>query len=537
MTASKKKPTSKATPKAALLPEMTAAAKSDWLLALIPAALFLAQAAFFLGASSFASSDYPLDDAWIHRVYAHSISRAEGFAYNPGEQEAGATSPLWAVVTAPAHWLEGFGTNAVTMAVKLGGILFALAALFFMQRIATTVTGSRIAGILTACVFLLEPRFVFSALSGMENILLFALTAWALHAMLSRRWMWASVAAGLMPVTRPEAILFLPLFAIFLFMMRSRHADAAKPLHLALMAIPTVLWILFCLSVNGHPLPNTFYLKAEPFQLHKAQVDAAWNILTQHGIASTMLFFAGLLTVGAWVLRRHRGLALWFIVFWIVFPLVFAFAVAGSRTLDQGGYYWTRWIDPASLMLSFAAATGMAVLLSSAFERAAYARIFPWLKERHWGCYAVSGAGLLLLAIFIPAIIKSMEDRRFHLWSDARAIHLVNVVAGEWIDRNLPRSATVGVNDAGAIRYFGKRHTIDLKGLNYADFAFGKVQPMQVIRKTDWLAVFPSWFQQADLFKYFEKRISFGIPLKEYTVCDCPGQTEKVIFEKKKEYR
>ncbi|MDH4319364.1 MAG: hypothetical protein OEV64_13305, partial [Desulfobulbaceae bacterium] len=55
--------------------------------------------------------DFPLDDAWIHQVYARSLSLGHGFSYNIGQQEAGSTSPLWAIVTAPAHWLELMGTD------------------------------------------------------------------------------------------------------------------------------------------------------------------------------------------------------------------------------------------------------------------------------------------------------------------------------------------------------------------------------------------------------------------------------------------
>ena len=47
---------------------------------------------------------FPLDDAWIHRVYAASLASGEGFSYNL-KPETGFTSPLWVIVTAPIHWL------------------------------------------------------------------------------------------------------------------------------------------------------------------------------------------------------------------------------------------------------------------------------------------------------------------------------------------------------------------------------------------------------------------------------------------------
>ena len=58
----------------------------------------------------------PLDDAWIHLVYARSLAAWHGFAYNPGQLETGSTSPLWAVLLMPATWAARAGT---TLAVRL----------------------------------------------------------------------------------------------------------------------------------------------------------------------------------------------------------------------------------------------------------------------------------------------------------------------------------------------------------------------------------------------------------------------------------
>jgi hypothetical protein len=111
------------------------------------------------------------------------------------------------------------------------------------------------------------------------------------------------------------------------------------------------------------------------------------------------------------------------------------------------------------------------------------------------------------------------------------------VQAAKWVDQHLPQNAYVGVNDAGALRYFGRRHTVDLKGLNYTALAFNRISHEQVIAETDWLAVFPSWFDGAGIFAYYDRITSFAIPLEQYTVCNCPGQIEKVIYHKKEKYR
>src|SRR4051794_8476202 len=54
-------------------------------------------AAFLLlgGDAGAARRDFPLDDAWIHLVYARNLWSHATLAYNPGVPESGASSVLW----------------------------------------------------------------------------------------------------------------------------------------------------------------------------------------------------------------------------------------------------------------------------------------------------------------------------------------------------------------------------------------------------------------------------------------------------------
>ena len=63
-------------------------------LALISAGVYLACA----GARGF-----PLDDAWIHQVYARNLGTRGEFAFFPGEPSAGSTSPFCTVHLTPAQ--------------------------------------------------------------------------------------------------------------------------------------------------------------------------------------------------------------------------------------------------------------------------------------------------------------------------------------------------------------------------------------------------------------------------------------------------
>ena len=63
----------------------------------------------------------PLDDAWIHLVYARSLSVGLPFHYNPGQPEAGFSSPLWEILLVPAMWIGRAGPGALVLAVKATG--------------------------------------------------------------------------------------------------------------------------------------------------------------------------------------------------------------------------------------------------------------------------------------------------------------------------------------------------------------------------------------------------------------------------------
>ncbi len=196
-----------------------------WAAFVIPAVVYGVAVWCFIR-DSYSLSDFPLDDAWIHRVYSHSLSRGQGFAYNDGRQEAGATSPLWCIVTAPAHWAEPFGASTVVGLVKLVGVMLGLAVVLATATLAKRVSGSAWAGGFAASLLALEPRLLFSALSGMEIVLLAAIWSWACVALVQRRFLLSLVLLGLTPVVRPESAVILPLSVLPMIGLIRRRGSA-----------------------------------------------------------------------------------------------------------------------------------------------------------------------------------------------------------------------------------------------------------------------------------------------------------------------
>ena len=212
-------------------------------------------------------------------------------------------------------------------------------------------------------------------------------------------------------------------------------------------------------------------------------------------------------------------------------------AVIGSRDFSLTGYYWRRWVDPPVLILTAAFCMGSAAAVAGCTfggERPAEA-----IREKinalgKHGRIFFSALVVLALAYATLTLATSFQERRQRLESDSRIIHVMNVQPGQWIAKNTPLNAIVGVNDAGAIRYFGKRRTIDLLGLNNAGIAFGRTSQKQEISKADFLALYPGWFSNFNVAGEFRERMAYHVPFEQYTICDCPSQTTIVIFERTK---
>jgi hypothetical protein len=501
----------------------------------IPYLIFVATVAYFLSASTYSVFDFPLDDAWIHRVYAESFANGRGFEYNPGVQEAGATSPLWVVVSAPAHWLDSYGPRAVVVGVKALGMFLGLLTIAVVGRMARGVTGSTTIGTAAAALFALEPRLTFSALSGMENTLLVLLWLFTAAACVERRWLLSASFLALTPVCRPEALLLFPVWLIgFVFLERVERPPLARLGWMLLTLVPLGVWMIFCYAVNGHPLPNTFYVKSRSFSLGLRDLLVALAVFMHYG-QSVFFVVPGLVAAVMLLKARPRGHSRLGSTFMLlgVGPLLYTVAVAGSRALASGGYYWERWIDPASLVFTAGLCISVCAVLVPGVAQARRAGKLGLSSLTRSQAGAVTGSVVVtaILVATCPSLWHSLEDSRSSLSSDSRAIRLINVRAGQWLAAHTPKDARVGVNDAGGIRYFGRRWTVDLVGLNSTPVVLGRRMGPDDI---DWLAVFPTVFRGNALLRSFESRAVFEIPEDEYTVCPCPGQNHLEIMERKK---
>lgn len=428
----------------------------------------------------FALEGLPLDDAWIHQVYARSIASGQPFRYNPGESETGATSPLWAILLAPAHLLR----IPPVAACKALGILCAAAAATAGFSLAARL-GGRAAGLAFAALPLLLPYFAFASVSGTEVPLFVFLILLAMTLALAGHWRAAGLATGLGILARPEGYLFLALLVV----ARAATSDGnarwtARSLLVAeartVLPAATVLapWLVYCLAVSGRPLPSTFYVKAAwfgffnlrqmqrigAFLLAQPFAGAAFGSHALAGLGATL--GGSLVVLGWWRLSRVSRAA--FLLVGLFSPLyLYALSTevalprvtAPDRTGSVLSFYSARYLLPAAPTLLLCWLLGFAEI-----HRHLGRRLASWRSPAR----VAARLGLACTILVLPAISGIRQHaslRGVYSWN-CQNIECQQVAAARWVAANLPPTAVVGTSDAGALRYFGGRRIVDLFGLN-----------------------------------------------------------------------
>jgi hypothetical protein len=105
-------------------------------------------------------------------------------------------------------------------------------------------------------------------------------------------------------------------------------------------------------------------------------------------------------------------------------------------------------------------------------------------------------SGVIYFALALVALLPAASR---YAWG-VQNINAMQVHLGRWVDANVPRGATLAVNDIGAIAYFSRRPVLDLMGLVTPEIRpyrrDGEPGILRFIaeRCPDMVIVFPSWF-------------------------------------------
>jgi hypothetical protein len=427
----------------------------------------------------------PLDDSWIHYVYAHNLGHHLRLDYNPGDAEAGFTSLGWVVALAPLLRLglePCLASKLLGLLAQLGlcGLLYA-----WLRRHLPALVAA--AGALLVAA---EPIFGFSALSGME-VMPYALAMLASTVLLLRgRWSWAAVALGLCIATRPDGVILLA-FAWTLaighrLLPRLFPGEPPSWRQLALLVLlPAGLaggWSIFCQLASGNWLPNAYFLRTH----HLEQLWGPEKILML--VRQTMDAFLPLASPwkGLWLaggaiyaLLRFRG---WGLLL-PLFPAAFAMALGlGAVDVLNGTFLGNRYlvpIYPFLLGLQLLGIAGAIWLLRELLPLSA--------RTERWLLPAV-GLGLLLPLLLPPGqLLERRTESQRSFAQSCKNIEEMQVALGHWVREETAPDAVIATHDAGAIRYLGERHILDVVGLNASGIPS---DPARLLEEADWLITF-----------------------------------------------
>ena len=461
---------------------------------------------------------FPLDDSWTHMVYARSLAALRGFEYNPGQPEAGFTSPLWVVVLLPASWVARWFGISIVLPAKITGMLAAVAASLAACRLVHRLGFGMAAELAAGLVLAADPTLTFAKLSGMEVALAAAIALWTVSELVHEHHHRAALGAGVAPLARPELIvLSLLVLALLQWKLHRQHAPVRRRLALLLpiVALPG-LWVLYCLLLTGHPLPNTFYAKFASGR-HRLIANLDGIFVQLFPSYAWFAYGAGFLLwgLGAVLLLRKQWLAGLTVV---GFPLVFLLAVTASRGLPQASpFYWQRYLLPSLPFVLVTMAVGGAGAVT-----------WTWQKSwRAWGLVYPMGTALLIVGTVVawPGALRRNAD--LFAWN-CQNIEELDVAVARWLRDHVPPGETIGVVDAGAARYFSEHRTLDVVGLNHHGLLHQEQEALAELDQVRFMAAPLAWYPTVHVSAW---RTIHHVATNNYTICRC-NQSEILVYHR-----
>ncbi|UCE67434.1 MAG: glycosyltransferase family 39 protein [Candidatus Zixiibacteriota bacterium] len=228
--------------------------------------IYLAACAFYyIRMTSMTYPGFPLDDSWIHQVFARNLATGHGFSFNPGEPIAGATAPLWTLLLALTWPLMGPIAGGI-----IPGLIFQWFAYLAIYKIAQKITNDKNLALITAVVSIFLWQTVWGALSGMETGLFSALSLWGLYCYYKADRLTdiysylAYMLFTLAFLARPECALFLAATGIhdfYKWLKTEKRKFTPWIFRFLIIAVITVPYFAFNYWSTGTFLPHTFSAK------------------------------------------------------------------------------------------------------------------------------------------------------------------------------------------------------------------------------------------------------------------------------------
>lgn len=465
---------------------------------------------------------FPLDDAWIHQVFARNLEQSGQFAYNSGQVVAGSTSPLWSILLVPGYFAGGdfyklwaYLLGAVFLGLT-GTEIYRLYLLIFKPATVPTVEAGA-----AALFALFEWHLAWAGASGMETILFTFLTLLLIRLYLTTEerelkprfqpilaYGLLGLIGGVLTLVRPEGVVLLGLIGLesarklFTNPARVKRGRQLAQRWLAMggaWLLLVVPYLLFNYASSASPLPTTFYAKASGYASDVSFVstlqywEAAANEILLHSPLIFLLVLAAcyaLVIIALPATRKTIGGVDWRLLLW---PLVVVLLYSVRLPVT---YQHARYLIPILPILIL-------------YATWAVARLREYLKDVKLRRFANSLPVVLALAVGLVWYNGSITYQ-----SDVRIINEEQVQIGQWLSSNTPISSVVATHDIGAIAYFSHRRIIDTAGLVSTEFIPIVHDEAAILQKAEaegatFFALMPNWYPDLDQELNAEQKLVF----------------------------
>lgn len=261
----------------------------------IGGAAVLAVGAWWAGRSPVRVLGYSWDSVWYLGLAVHGYGRTQMWAGTGLIQSDYAFFPLYPLLVRMAGGTPWAGLLVAWTAAAVAAV--------GVYRVGELVLGRRV-GVLLVALWAATPHSVVLTLAYTEPLLA-ALAAWALYAVLRRRWLWAAGLAVLAGLTRPTGIaVAAAVSAVALHALLVRRSRAPEVWAAALLA--PAGWAAYVLAVGIRTGEPAGYFTVQRrwgsrFDFGSYTTDSIWRVLTGGHVPLATVMTVALLAVAGFL--------------------------------------------------------------------------------------------------------------------------------------------------------------------------------------------------------------------------------------------
>ena len=455
-------------------------------------ALALSAGVYLLFASARGALGFPLDDAWIHQVYARNLATRGELAFFAGQPSAGSTSPLWTILLSLGYLLPlDFRAWTYLMGIVLLGASALVISRFTFHVSHLTSHVSRFTFPLSfvlrpSSFLLLEWHLVWSAVSGMEILLFIFLSLLLLERFYARERAWlVGLLAGLLTLTRPEGIVLAALISLGMAFDRDTQSTIRNTQYVvrtaycvSVLVLVVLPYLAFNWMVSGAPFPNTFYAKSAEYAelFARAPFVVRWlELLLVPFVGAQILLLPGLVYSVIALARARAWRALIPVAWILLLPMLYALRLPVA-------YQHGRYEMPIIPFIVVYGIWGTSLLL---------ARIKNFVVRATWTLATVA----TLIAFWLLGAAQYATD--------VAIIDCEMVQTARWVAMHAREDTVIAAHDIGALGYFYPRPFIDLAGLVSPEVIpfirdENRLREYLFSRQATWVIVFPGWYPSFD---------------------------------------